>query len=138
MSIDNNLITNNNDLIRYFRSGNEISAVYLFGSFAEGRQNSMSDIDLGFLFFKDKLHLIDYNYMAELQVDLVKLLDFEDIDTVILNNREPMFLYSVLTEGTLIYYIDTEEFTDFLYESQREYLDFLPVYRFWEESYYGK
>lgn len=120
----------------FFLSRKEILAVYLFGSRAGGRENLMSDLDLGILFSEEKKNLIDYNYLAELQVKLVKILNFDDIDTVILNNKEPLFLYNVLTEGLLIYHVDNKEFTGFLYDSYRAYLDFLPHYRFWEEIYY--
>lgn len=122
----------------FFKSRQEIIAVYLFGSFAGERQTPLSDIDLGFLFFRDQKDRIDYNYLAELQVELIRLSGFEDIDTVILNDRDPVFLYNVLTEGKLIYYVDNEEFTGFLYDSYRLYQDFMPSYRFWEEIYYGK
>jgi uncharacterized protein YutE (UPF0331/DUF86 family) len=46
MKIDNNYsIINNQDLIKYFQTRQEISAVYLFGSCVEGRHNSMSDAE---------------------------------------------------------------------------------------------
>jgi len=122
----------------FFKNRQEILAVYLFGSCAGGRNTPLSDIDLAFLFFRDHKDIIDYNYLAELQVELIRLSGFEDIDTVILNDRDPVFLYNVLTEGKLIYYVDNEEFTGFLYDSYRFYQDFMPSYRFWEEIYYGK
>ncbi|MEQ8225023.1 MAG: nucleotidyltransferase domain-containing protein [Candidatus Eremiobacterota bacterium] len=121
----------------FFKNRQEILAVYLFGSCAGGRNTPLSDIDLAFLFFRDHKDRIDYNYLAELQLELIRISGFEDIDTVILNDREPVFLYNVLTEGRLLYYIDNEEFTEFLYDSYRLYLDFMPSYRFWEEIYYG-
>jgi predicted nucleotidyltransferase len=122
----------------FFKNRQEILAVYLFGSFAGERHTPLSDIDLGFLFFRDYKDRIDYNYLAELQVELIRFSGFEDIDTVILNDRDPVFLYNVLTEGKLLYYVDNEEFTEFLYDSYRLYQDFMPSYRFWEEIYYGK
>jgi len=120
----------------FFKNRQEILSVYLFGSCAGGRNTPLSNIDLAFLFFRDHKDRIDYNYLAELQVELIRISGFEDIDTVILNDREPVFLYNVLTEGRLLYYIDNEEFTEFLYDSYRLYLDFMPSYRFWEEIYY--
>lgn len=121
----------------FFKNRREILAVYLFGSCAGGRNTHLSDIDLAFLFFSDHKDRIDYNYLAELQVELIRFSGCEDIDTVILNDREPVFLYNVLTEGKLLYYVDNEEFTEFLYNSYRLYQDFMPSYRFWEEIYYG-
>lgn len=38
-----------NELVNWARNQSEILALYLYGSLAEGRANSLSDVDVGIL-----------------------------------------------------------------------------------------
>ncbi|MGA1823923.1 MAG: nucleotidyltransferase domain-containing protein [bacterium] len=37
----------------YFKNKNEVVAIYLFGSYAKGKQLSASDIDIGILLYRN-------------------------------------------------------------------------------------
>ena len=74
----------------YFKNKKEVIAVYLFGSYAEGRERDLSDIDIGIIldrrdsaFFQEKRDV----YMVELGRILRK-----DIDSVILNSASEALL----------------------------------------------
>jgi len=84
----------------YFSSKKEVIAVYLFGSFAQGRERNQSDIDLGILldgtdpdFFNEKRN----QYLVELGRILRK-----DIDPVILNVAGQELLKQVFLKGKCV------------------------------------
>ncbi|MFH1292708.1 MAG: nucleotidyltransferase domain-containing protein [Pseudomonadota bacterium] len=48
------------NIAAYFSNNNEVIAVYLFGSYAEGKERPLSDIDIGIL-----LDRTDHNAIKE-------------------------------------------------------------------------
>ena len=84
----------------YFKNKKEVIAVYLFGSYAEGRERDLSDIDIGIVldrrdpaFFQERRDV----YMIELGRLLRK-----DIDPVILNSAGEVLLRQVFLKGKCI------------------------------------
>ena len=84
----------------YFNNKKEVIAVYLFGSYAEGRERDLSDIDVAIIldgrdpaFFHERRDV----YMAELSRILRK-----DIDSVILNSASEALLRQVFLKGKCI------------------------------------
>lgn len=84
----------------YFSTKSEISAVYLFGSYAQGQPRPTSDIDLGLLFeSRDRrsiLKKLDQHHLA-----LARLLR-KDLHLVALNYASELLLKQVFTKGRCI------------------------------------
>ena len=84
----------------YFKNKEEVIAIYLFGSYAEGRERDLSDIDIGIIldgrdssYFQEKRDV----YMVELGRILRK-----DIDAVILNSANEALLRQIFLKGKCI------------------------------------
>jgi len=83
----------------YFSEKQEVAAVYLFGSFASGKNRLMSDVDIAVLLYPEEeyltsVHLFRSTYMSQLGRALRK-----DIHPVILNHAGEMLLKQVLLKG---------------------------------------
>ena len=84
---------------KYFETKN-IDFVYLFGSFADGSFNKMSDIDLA-------VHYRQEPVLTEMGMEiygLEKILKC-DIDLIVLNDlflTKPGFVYNIISQGELI------------------------------------
>lgn len=81
----------------YFSQKNDIDTVLLFGSFASGKQNKFSDIDIA-------VHSpspLEYKRLASIQTDLA-LLCRREIDLADLSKAEGIFLYQIMTKGVKI------------------------------------
>ncbi len=78
-------------LTEYFSQKTEIDTVILFGSFAKGKANSHSDIDVA---VHSKTPL-GYNELSSIQSDLA-LLCKREIDLADLSKAEGIFLYQIM------------------------------------------
>lgn len=113
-----------------FAKYDDIIAVYLFGSAAEGRRTSKSDLDLGIVaedesFAECKLHLL---------TDLVHA-GLDEIDLVILNTADTVTRHEVVRLNKVIY--STLDFDRGQYYSLvvRKYLDLQPYLERQREAY---
>ncbi len=91
----------------YFEHKREVIAVYLFGSYAEGKARDLSDVDIGILldgnnrdFFKGRRD----DYIVELSRILRK-----DIDAVILNSAGEELLRQMFLKGKCILVKDSRK-----------------------------
>lgn len=120
----------------YFKKQNDITAAYLFGSFAKGKENKHSDVDIAVLFslgakepFTDR--------RIDIMNDLSKLLH-KETDVIALNNVSPMLRFKVIQTGKCLYEKDRIENRRFNARSMVEYLDFLPIKNLLESSVINK
>lgn len=78
-----------------------IESAILFGSFAEGKENKMSDIDIGIVAIKD-LSLIEIGLVASrIEMSLKRR-----VDIVILNDlyrKNPLLAYEILSKGNILF-----------------------------------
>ena len=84
----------------YFKDRLEVIAVYLYGSYASGKERSFSDLDIGFLLDRTNIDAAEkkkYEYM----VDLSRLLR-KDIHPIILNFAGEELAKQILTKGKCI------------------------------------
>ncbi len=104
-----------------FSKFEDIKAAYIFGSYAEDRENKNSDLDIG-LVLNDV-----YNPMIKLDI-LVKLTEnkFEDIDIVILNQANPLVRFEAIKNNKLIYKQDSFDASSYYSLVTRTFLDFRP------------
>ena len=97
-----------------------VKAVYLFGSLALGRYNSLSDIDLAYL-SQDKIDDIE-----NLHYDLCCFLKTEEVDFINLKKVPLSNKYEIISHGKLVYCSDQEYLADFKENVYLNYFDFLP------------
>jgi|GEM_PF-341518 len=90
-------------LIQKIKIDGDIIAVYLFGSYAEGKQVSGSDVDLAVLLDVDFPSTRYFEKKLELLSILTSLLKTDEVDLVILNQAPPFLSYRILSRGRLIY-----------------------------------
>ena len=95
----------------YFKNKKEVIAVYLFGSYAEGKDRDLSDIDIGILldskdrdFFKERRN----DYIVELGRVMRK-----DIDPVILNSASEELLRQIFLKGKCILVNDSRKLAEY-------------------------
>ena len=88
----------------YFSAKNEVVAVYLFGSFAQGKARRTSDVDIGILLNSNDPDLFKMNQIRYLK-ELGRLLR-KDIHPVILNTAGEMLMHQIFTKGKCI--VDNE------------------------------
>jgi predicted nucleotidyltransferase len=90
------------DLIEsYFKSRPEVVAVYLFGSYAQGREKTFSDIDLGVL-LNHKFLSSKNNLATTYTVALGKLLR-KDFHIIFMNAAGEMLLFQIFKRGKCIF-----------------------------------
>lgn len=85
----------------YFKSRPEVGAAYLFGSFAQGREQSFSDIDLGVLLNYESLPKKS-ELTTIYTVDLGRLLR-KDFHILIMNTAGEMILSQIFKRGKCIF-----------------------------------
>ena len=100
----NNLIEK---LTAYFNTKTEIIAVYLFGSYAKGKEHHSSDIDIGLLFDARDPVLLKKE-MDTVMLDLSRILR-KDIHPVILNLAGEELLRQVFMKGKCILVRDSKK-----------------------------
>ena len=96
----------------------DISAVYLFGSYATGHQRKRSDLDLGVLFNKD----VDGFKRIDLETELSNLL-MKDVDLIDMRRSGPFLKHQIYKYGKQIYKDETDFAFAFREISIRDYLD---------------
>lgn len=115
-------------LAEHFRQHPEIRFAYLFGSFAKGTQNKLSDLDVAV--FLDctalKPEAYPYGYKASLITELMQLLKRNEIDVVVLNESTPLLKYEVVRHGVSIYEVDRAQRISFQANTFSRYFDLLP------------
>lgn len=84
----------------YLEKRPEVRFAYLFGSWAQGTANLLSDIDVAV--YVDTERIVGsppYGYKAELLTDLMKILKTNRVDLVILNVTSPFLRSEVVYSG---------------------------------------
>ncbi len=102
-----------------FMRYNHIKAVYLFGSFAEGKNNKLSDLDLGVL--------LDNDYNVDIKLDILTDLanyNFCNVDLIILNQAGLLTCFEVVKHNRIIYKRDDFDSSSYYSRIFREFQDF--------------
>lgn len=117
-----------NKLKIYFQSQKNILAVYLYGSFANGLPNKMSDIDFGIVLnnpvSNSRAFDLQLKYMGEISDLIREDLKFEYVDAMILNNTSSPLKQQAISTGKLIFSRDEDKRVDFEYFVISEYENF--------------
>lgn len=113
--IKNQLKTKLNSIV----SAYNIKLLYIFGSYAQNKNNKNSDLDIAVL-LED-----GYNPIIKLSIigDLVGIFKRDDIDLVILNNANPVLRHQIIKYGKILYEDREETKVNFEVKALKEYMD---------------
>lgn len=120
-----------NILETFFAKQAHVVAVYLFGSYAEKKQNEMSDVDIAVLY--DKKHVPDLEKQLHLKNEL-ETFTKKDVDLVILNSVSPILVHQVFKKGIPLLIQEEKELSRFFVRSLTDYADLKVSRRFIEHS----
>jgi len=107
----------------------DVVAAYLFGSLAEGRATSHSDVDTAILFAAGYDSLTMGDRQLQLMGELERFTD-RKVDVVILNTASPILQHQVLRHGRLLYERDLRARVEFEVRAGQVYADLKPMYDF--------
>lgn len=117
-----------------------VAAVYLFGSFAEGRAGALSDVDFGIL-FKDKTAIAYqsdsralYQALYEILTDAVRLFGDHRVDIVMLQRTNLETQFDVITHGQVLFLGDETARENFEHNTTMLYADYKPTLRRFDEA----
>jgi len=113
-------------LKKYFSVQGDVLSAYIFGSFAKGKENQYSDLDVAIL-LDVKTSQKDYaDRRVAMMCGLSSALNI-DLDIVILNNAGPFLKFEVYRHGKVVYEKEMAKSRSFKARSILEYFDFLPI-----------
>lgn len=113
-----------------FSKYEEIQAAYLFGSYAEGKENRLSDIDIGVVL--GEIH------EKGVKIEILKDLAYEgfcNVDPVILNEASPIMKFEIVKHNKLIYKKKDFNHPYYFSDAIRRGLDFKPFIKV-QRKYY--
>ena len=117
--MENKFEKNKDKLIEFLKSKRNILAVYLFGSFVDNTYNENSDIDLAVLYDGKS----DLGEHVSDSVDIEKIFDNTKIDYIDLEEVSLFFRFNILKNGKIIYIKDEEKLYDYVYKTQKSYIE---------------
>lgn len=116
---------NKDKLIKVLKENKNINFAYLFGSQAKNKTRYGSDLDIA-LYFENEPELTDIGALvlelekaADCKIDLISLKE--------LYKKNPKLAYSVINEGTLLFYFDAAFLGHYKKKVFLHYLDFKPI-----------
>lgn len=111
----------------------DVVAVYLFGSLAEGRATSRSDVDIAILLRDDAEAAVGGARHLQLIGDLERFADRE-VDVVMLNRASPILQQQILQHGRLLYEGDQRARVEFEVRAGKIYADLKPMYDYFARA----
>ncbi len=105
-----------------------IIAIYLFGSYAKGKEKAKSDIDLAFVFDERFYKEDPFRALqeAELLGSEISKMMHKAVDVVILNGASLSFAYYTVRNGICLYEIGTVNRILYEVTLDNKYQDFMP------------
>ncbi len=118
-STDSNIIA---DISAFFETRPEVVAVYVFGSYASGRQLSGSDVDIGILF--DEQVNVSYTDHMDHYIAQLSRICRKDIHPVVMNTAPEMLAEQILGQGRCIHEKDHKQLARYKMKMLSMILDF--------------
>ena len=100
----------------------QLKLIVVFGSFAFGKQQKNSDLDIAILGIKD----VSFNEHVEL-INEFSLIFNKEVDLTILNKANPLLLYQV-SKNPILLYGDKRELLKFKLSAFKTYHDYAPYF----------
>lgn len=112
----------------YLAQQRDVDFSLLFGSLASGRDNPLSDIDIG-VYLKSGKDILELGQrQIELTCGVMRLCRLNNVDIVVLNIANPFLRFQILKYGRLLYAQDEKHFFKFKAASLARYQDIKPMY----------
>lgn len=105
----------------------DIQATYIFGSVAQGRTRSDSDIDIAVLLGRRIPDARVLRYRLQLAGELGSALHRTDVQLVILNDAPPLLAHRVLSRGILVFERSRAARVRFHVRTASRYADMVPT-----------
>lgn len=111
-------------LLEQLKADKRITALFLYGSAAEGKIKYLSDLDLAILLDKtfNKKELFDIH--LELIGKVTEILTIDEIDLQLLNTAPPRFTHNIMKTGKLLFCNNKQHLINFSERNTLQYLDF--------------
>jgi len=114
------------DLCAALRSDCRLAALYLFGSYARGVANRLSDIDLGILFRRQVEASAYFPLRLEYLTSFMSVLRTSKVEAVVLNQAPIHLAYEIVSRGRLLLNLDPPERVAFEAGTIGRFLDIKP------------
>ncbi|MDH4028615.1 MAG: nucleotidyltransferase domain-containing protein [Nitrospirota bacterium] len=125
-------------IISYFKARKEVSALYLFGSCAEGRVLPESDIDIAVLIDEKKLRRKNLEQLKNSYYKASPAFSLRPVDIVVLNNASPYLKHRVIKTGKILFDRNRRMRVRFTTNAIIEYLDFKPIEDIFNKAVAGR
>jgi predicted nucleotidyltransferase len=121
-------------LRRFFQENHKnVDLAYLFGSYAKGKVNRLSDVDVAVLLSGK----IDPEVYFDVQLDFAGELSSylgKEVEVVILNRADPRLCYQVIKYGGIVFEKTRDFKADFEAKALSTYFDLKPMFEFYEKK----
>ena len=114
-------------IISFFKSREEVSALFLFGSAAQSRATKDSDIDLAVLVNEKRMKRKSYNQLKKEYYNASPSFSLRTVDIVILNTAPPYLKHRVLKTSRVLFDRNRKLRVAFTARAIIDYIDFRPV-----------
>lgn len=102
-----------------------LKLIYIFGSYAKGKNHKNSDLDIAVLLDNQYNHLDKLSLMG----DLIDIFKRNDVDLVILNDANSVLKHQVVKYGKILYMENEDVKVNFEVRVLKEYMDMEPFRR---------
>jgi len=114
-------------IIDYFKDRDEISALYIFGSAANGKEIAESDVDIAVLINDHKKGRRTYDSLRKTYYAASPKLSIRPVDIVIMNTAPPFLKHRIIKTGKVLFDRNKRLRTRFTANAIIEYLDYKPI-----------
>lgn len=114
-------------IVDYFKRKAEISALYVFGSAAHGKETAESDIDIAVLIDDRKKGGKTYASLANTYYAASPKFSSRPVDIVILNTASPFLKHRIIKTGKVLFDRNRKLRVRFTAQAVIEYLDYKPI-----------
>lgn len=117
-----------------------VKFAYIHGSFIEGGENPMSDVDIAIVVDdtvkKDKYLKLELELGSELELE--KVVGEKEADVRIINEAPLNFKFHVIRDGNLLYAIDDDARCEFEEYITDMYCDFQPIKDYLQQAFFER
>lgn len=115
------------DLEPAFAMDESVLLAFLFGSYARGEENGLSDVDVALLLSPDVPREKYFDIRLRYANRIAQSLHDDRVDVVILNTAPPLLRHEAI-KGRVLFERSPETRVQFIVDVQRKYLDLKPFY----------
>ena len=107
------------EFLEYIQKEGNIKVAYLFGSYANGKYNENSDIDIAVM-YKEQVNEYDH---AGKSIDVSRVFSDISVDYIDLERVNVFLQFEILSKGKIIYCEDEQGLIDFTRRVQDLYIE---------------